>query len=374
MRLINKAYLNLYNNSTKEQQEALSDQFDKLSKLKKAWYENDEDRLALEKDILDTEEEILDLRGEYFNKATDFHSSYFDSRISILEAQYELENSIAEARHELNKELETSKTMYEYLDEETRKLLFNQEDYNKLAKELLRIEKRGARLQSRYEKDLENATLETVEEITANYERQYETLMKSYEIAKADLEIAKKKQQLNNVLNERSVRMFLNGQWQWVADTEEVARAKSELADAEYAKRVAKAGLKQQESINNLTLQQDQLGIVVKKFENGVITLDEAIIDAAEAIGKLPKALQEMYQNASKGNTSSSSNPFSTGISSPSGASGKTNIVNINTTNGDIYPEGVKPTTRPFSSGASSSNKVNTTTVYQMLYNINLYK
>jgi len=371
-----EAYLNLYNNSTKEQQEALSDQFDKLSKLKKAWYENDEDRLALEKDILDTEKEILDLREENFNKATDFHSSYFDSRISILEAQYELENSIAEARHELNKELETSKTMYEYLDEETRELLFNQEDYNELAEELLSIEKRGARLQRQYERDLENATLETVEEITANYERQYETLMKSYEIAKADLEIAKKKQQLNNVLNERNVRMFLDGQWRWVANTEEVARAKSELADAEYAKRVAKAGLKQQESINNLTLQQDQLGIVVKKFENGVITLDEAIIDAAEAIDKLPKALQEMYQNASKGSTSSSSGDGSSSFkgsssgggnkSSSSSGGNSSSTMNITVKTGDILPEsaGGKITITPFSGGDSSSNGVNTTDQY----------
>ena len=97
---------------------------------------------------------------------------------------------------------------------------------------------------------------------------QYETLMKSYEIAKADLEIAKKKQKLNNVLNERNVRMFINGSWQWVANTEDVANAKAELADAEYAKRVEESGLAQQNSINELTRQQDALGVVVKKFEN----------------------------------------------------------------------------------------------------------
>lgn len=248
--------------------------------------------------IKEAEESLFSARKAEFDKANNFANSYLESQKTLMQAHFDVENSIAEARHEINKELETSKTMYEYLDEETRKLLFNQEDYNELCKELNRIENEALRIQSDYEDALENSTLETLESITSEYQMQYETLMKSYEIAKADLEIAKKKQQLNNVLNERNVKMFINGSWQWVANTENVEKAKSELADAEYAKQVEQAGLTQQESINNLTKQQDALGVVVKKFEGGVISLGEAVSIAGAAILNLPSSIRTMLEKA----------------------------------------------------------------------------
>lgn len=249
----------------------------------------------------------LEAQKEEFDKANNFGSSVLDSRKTLLQSYFDATNSIVEAQHEINKELEASKTMYEWLDEDTRKLLFNQEDYNTLSEELYDIQYKADKLKRQYERDLNNSTLETVESITSNYQMQYETLMKSYEIAKADLEIAKKKQKLNNVLNERNVRMFIDGQWKWVANTEDVINAKSELADAEYAKRVEEAGLTQQKSINNLTKQQDELGVIINKFENGVIDLDDAVKMATQAIGRMPSALSSMYSNASQNNVSSGS-------------------------------------------------------------------
>ena len=372
-----EAYYELYNNSSKEEQEKIKDLFEKLSKYKEAYIKNAEEIVDLNKEILQSEENVWDIRREIFDarleeseyyiqhsndfgwkngdneiearkrvldwiqsdyyrslikddveyykileenrlkyndarkeeftKGTDFGNTYLESQATLLQSYYDVTNSVAEAQHEINKELETSKTMYEYLDKDTRKLLFNQEDYNELSEELYDIQYKADKLQKQYDRDLKNSTLETIESITSNYQMQYETLMKSYEIAKADLEIAKKKQKLNNVLNERNVRMFINGQWQWVANTEDVANAKSELADAEYAKRVEEAGLTQQQSINNLTKQQDQLNVTIKKFENGVIDLSEAVKLAEEAIGSMPNALASMFNNTKPGTSSSSS-------------------------------------------------------------------
>lgn len=270
-------------------------------------YPNDIDK------IREAEQKLFDARKAEFNKSTNFGTTYLESQKTLLQSHFDVTNAIAEARHELNKELETSKTMYEYLDDETRKLLFNQEDYNELSSELNRIEKNSLKLQTEYEKKLKGATLDTIESITSEYQMQYETLMKSYEVAKADLEVAKKKQKLNNVLNERNVRMFINGSWQWVANTEDVANAKSELADAEYARQVEQAGLTQKKSIDELTSQQNELGIIVKKFESGVISLGGAIYLAEQAIGNIPKAMKSMLNNA-KIKTSSSSRSSSSGV------------------------------------------------------------
>ena len=248
--------------------------------------------------IKEAEKSLFDARKKEFSNATSYGNTYLESQKKLLQAYYDVSNSVNEAFHEINKELETSKTMYEWLDEDTRQLLFNQEDYNALAEKLLDIQYEAEQLQRDYQRDLDNSTLETVEDITANYERQYETLMKSYEIAKADLDVAKKKQKLNNVLNERNVRMFINGSWQWVANTEAVINAKSELADAEYAKQVEQAGLIQKKSIDSLTERQDELNLVVKKFENGVISLREAVGLAGDAIGYIPQAMWDMLKKA----------------------------------------------------------------------------
>lgn len=250
--------------------------------------------------IREAEQYLFAARKKELETATSFGNTYLESKKTLLQSYYDVTNSIAEAQHEINKELETSMTMYEYLDEDTRKLLFNQEDYNVLAEELVDIQYKANKLQRQYENDLSNASLATAESITANYQRQYETLMKSYEVAKADLEVAKKKQALNNVLNERNVRMFVNGSWQWVANTQSVADAKSALADAEFAKQKEETGLTQQNSLNNLTKQQDNLSVTMKLLETGVISLKEAVEMAAGAMSswRFPKDIQQMLWNA----------------------------------------------------------------------------
>ena len=250
------------------------------------------------KRIRDAEHSLYEAREKEFKKATDLADTYLNSQKTLLQAHYDVVNSVAEAQHDINKELETSKTMYEWLNEDTRKLLFNQEDYNRLNRELNKIQRTANNLQAQYEYDLKNATLEDIEKITSEYEMQYKTLMKSYEIAKADLEIARKKQKLNNVLNERNVRMFINGSWQQVANTEDVITARQELADAEYARRVEASGLVQQRSIDDLTKQQNKLNVTIKNFDNGIISLKEAVDTAAGALKTVPTAMKEMLQNA----------------------------------------------------------------------------
>lgn len=263
--------------------------------------------------IKEAELNLFEARKKEFDEGAGFANTYLESQKTLLQSHFDITNSIAEARHELDKELEKSMTMYEYLDETTRNMLFNQEDYNKLCTKLNEIENEALLLKKDYEADLDGATLETIEKITSNYEMQYQTLMKSYEVAKADLEVAKKKAKLNNVLNERNVRMFVNGSWQWVANTEDVANAKAELADAEYAKQVEQAGLTQKEAIDNLTKQQNELWVVIKQFENGVINLDTAVYLAERAMSEVPSAIASMFNNA-KSNSSSSYKSSSGGI------------------------------------------------------------
>lgn len=243
---------------------SLEEYNDKINELQQESYSLGKDSLieAIEKEI-EAYEDLKDREKE----ALDLQISKYGSLHTLLQAHYDVVNAISDAQYEINKELTASKTMYEYLNEETRKLLFNQEDYNELSETLLDIQNEVYELQRDYESDILSSTAENLDEITSKYQMQYETMMKKYEVAKAELEVAKKRQQLDNVLNERNVRMFINGQWQWVANTQDVINAQNELADAEHAKAQATNSQTQTLELNNLQSAQDALTTQVNNID-----------------------------------------------------------------------------------------------------------
>lgn len=212
---------------------------------------------------LDDYEEEMDARIQ----ALELLRSKKDSRATLLQKYFDVINTVSDTANEIYKQLRASKAMAEYLDEDTRKLLFNDDDYNALSKELETINAQADRLRRDYERDITGATTETLEEITSYYEKQYELLVKSYEIKKAELEVAKKEQQLNNVLNEKNVRMRVNGEWIYVANTQDVIDAQNELADAQQELLNAENGLSQQKELNELSLASDRLGTEINLIE-----------------------------------------------------------------------------------------------------------
>lgn len=234
---------------------------------------------AYNKYIKDYEKALYSSYQETLTDELDFAISKVGSLKTLLQSHFDITNAISDTQYQINKELTASKTMYEYLDKDTRKLLFNQEDYNILTEELNSIQDKANKLQDEYNDKIRHATAENLDEITSKYEMQYDLLMKSYEIKKADLEITKKQQQLNNVLNERNVRMFINGQWRWVANTQDVINAQNELADAQYAKRQAKTSRSQTKEMNDLTKAENTLTTTINNVENGIVEFDDQVGD-----------------------------------------------------------------------------------------------
>ena len=136
-----------------------------------------QDAISLLKDDLSSSlDKYMSDVNEYKDKKIEeinFDSSKASSRQTLLQAHYDLINSIAEEQHTINNELEKSKTMYEYLNEDTRKLLFNQEDYNKLTAELNSISAKANKLQDEYLYKISHAQKEDLDEITSQYQMQY---------------------------------------------------------------------------------------------------------------------------------------------------------------------------------------------------------
>lgn len=242
--------------------------------------------------IIDTISELI----EDYEEIKDLELSQLESQKTLLQSYYDVANAVTEAQHEIDKELRASMTMYEYLDKETRELLFNQEDYDLLSKELLEIQSAANQLQKQYEKDILDANAETIAEITSQYQMQYETMMKQYEIAKAELDVAKKRQQLDNVLAERNTRMFVNGQWQWVAKTQDVINAQNELAEAEIERKKQEATLEQTEAINDFTAQIGSLETDINEVRKYWADMQELLNGEADEVAK---ALKEISQVSS---------------------------------------------------------------------------
>lgn len=245
---------------------------------------------AAKNNVVDTISELV----EDYEKIKQLESSQLESQKTLLQSYYNIVNAIAEAQHELNKELQASQSMYEYLNEDTRELLFNQEDYNALNEELLNIQAEADALQKQYQEDILNANAETIAEITSQYQMQYETMMKQYEIAKAELDVAKKRQKLDNVLAERNTRMFINGQWQWVAKTQDVINAQNELAEAEIERKKQEASSEQTEAINNFTAQINSLETDLNKVKKWWSDMQEMLDGESDEVAKALKEISKV--------------------------------------------------------------------------------
>lgn len=239
------------------------------------------------KQIQDIEKNLYTIKKDKLVEALELNLSKMKSLQSITQSYFDTTNSIAEAQHNITKELEASKTMTEYLDEGTRKLLFNQDDYNKLTKTLTNIQREANQLQKEFNKKIRHASAEEMDALTSEYQMQYDILMKKYEISKADLEIEKKRTQLNNVLNERNVRMRINGKWQYVANTQDVINAQNELSEAEYQKTQASTSLSQTREINNMTLAQDKTTTIINQINKGLVDFDKDVSKFKSGINDL---------------------------------------------------------------------------------------
>ncbi len=250
-----------------------------------------------EKSMLDFNESILDdffsQLNERLDKEYDIRISRLESESSLLSTHFDLVNTIAEEQHNLNKELLEAETIGARMNEQERATLFTKEEHTRLSGKLNDIMLDITDLQSDYQHDLATATEDTIEEITNNYERQYELKMKEYEIVRAELDLMKKKQVLENVENEKSVRTWSGSGWIYTSVLQDVLDAQEEVANAEYELAKAKTEEAQQNAINALDADADALQTEKNKLVTAIDELAEKmtgsgteITDALETIAK----------------------------------------------------------------------------------------
>ena len=103
----------------------------------------------------------------------------------------------------LDDELRANMDTYQYLDEQMRQLMFNEDDYKQLSKVLDGVQEDIANIWEDHYKQINDLTEDEMykaQYITNETERQLAAKQKEYDLARAELEVAKAQTNLQNVL------------------------------------------------------------------------------------------------------------------------------------------------------------------------------
>lgn len=227
-----------------------------IAKLKKEWFKYYDGIESLEKEVFDLRKDLqeacydhlsnlinqLERHADLREKQAEDDKEYYDYLINkeqalldMKRAQFGIENKLAEARREAEKALASSKIGSEYLDEETRKLVYNEDDYKLEIEAIDEISDYVDNLTAKYMSDLNRLGEDEIyraQEITAEYERRIAIKEKELEIVQAEINLQKKRDTLNNVLAEKNIRQIVDGKWVWTHDTDQLRQATEDLADA----------------------------------------------------------------------------------------------------------------------------------------------
>ena len=290
------------------------------------------------------EESISDIK-EAAEEIFELGTSKLNSQSTLLKAQHSLINSIAETQHQLDKDILEAETAGARMSERERELLFTRDEYNKLSGKLNDVLSEANDIQDEFNRKLKGATLDTIDEITNHYERQYELKMKEYEIVKAELDVAKAQQKLENVENEKSVRQWDGEKWIYTSVLQDVIDAQNELADAKYALAQAEIEQSQTEAIQEIDSKVDSLETQKNLFITALEGLTEGTTSARErlntALNEIADTDVSLFRNivSSVGETLDElgAKISSISIGTPIGSSGEVKVVS-GTGNGGIHP------------------------------------
>lgn len=219
-----------YIEQLQKQRDYVENLHDSVSQLKEAWIDNGNELQDLFSEMNDTLKEMRDTlldkfmtaledRVDEVNQAYEDNIDKLDSLITVQERYNDVINSSLQTQADLRKELQSNKDSYQYLDDYMRSIIFNEDDYKNLSKELDKVMSDMNALSDEYQYKINNLTedeMYMLDEITNEYERQVDIKEKEYEILQAQLDVVKARTQLENARNERTVRIFTNGEWQWV--------------------------------------------------------------------------------------------------------------------------------------------------------------
>ena len=216
-----------------------------MQKNSQVYLEGTENIRNLNNEIQDQEQEeanqkieLETSRYEKLNKILDVRLNKEKAITSALQEQYSFQQSLRDAALDYQSELIANKNLSQWLDDDTRELLFNENDYSKMMSEIDSLNAEVARKYKKYRADIAKLKPEEYykeQQITNEYNRQVEDLKEQLEVAKQNLDLTKKNAELQNTLKERDTRILVGDRWVNVADPEKLYNAQLESTKAQLS-------------------------------------------------------------------------------------------------------------------------------------------
>lgn len=216
-----------------------------MQKNSQVYLEGTENIRNLNNEIQDQEQEeanqkieLETSRYEKLNKILDVRLNKEKAITSALQEQYSFQQSLRDAALDYQSELIANKNLSQWLDDDTRALLFNENDYSKMMSEIDSLNAEVARKYKKYRADIAKLKPEEYykeQQITNEYNRQVEELKEQLEVAKQNLDLTKKNAELQNTLKERDTRILVGDRWVNVADPEKLYNAQLEATKAQMS-------------------------------------------------------------------------------------------------------------------------------------------
>lgn len=283
---------------------------------KAIWEQEKQERMEAIQDQIDAENDRWEAREKQLNHEKDYYEALLELEQKYLDTIGDIHTEI----RDLDKELAMAKVY----PEGTNLDLFTDEEHDKLVAQLRDIEAEATELYTKYQEKLSSVSADNTYElshITDEFQRQYEILLKQYEVSKADLAVARARRELENVLNERNVAMLVNGVWTWVADPESVKAAVEAVYDAKQTSEDALTDLFNtqrtqllEETISNIELQRAAEEAMHDKIIDG-------LQDSLEQVQKMEFCFEEFIQTLLEG-TDGIASAFASAIAKLSGVFG----------------------------------------------------
>ena len=224
---------------------------------------------------------------ERLNEIDEVRKGKQDAITAAMQQQHSLAQSLREETSNINAELDAIKHTEQWLDEDTRKVIFDDEDYETELSVINKIQSQANNAYRKYKSDI--AGLNETEwykeqQITDEYNKRMDVLKEQLQVEKDKLVVKKKELEYNNALKERDTRIIVGGQVRMVANPDTMYNLAKERSQAQ-------SDLNNTLLTNKETEQERQSDRISQSINQEIETRNKMV----ELIGKMSDAEQELF-------------------------------------------------------------------------------
>lgn len=278
--------------------------FSLVQLFKKAWYDADEEIQNAQDNIKEiANQDALELVDTYLKlqdrlkEVLSYQQRLNDATTEAKQQMYSIYKTLRDEQFEIEALIKGNKRLEQWLDPETRRLLFNEDDYKAEMAEMADIRAEATKLYKNYQHQISNLTEEDSwkeASITAEYNKQVEALNERLEVAKQTLDVAKKQAAYDNAMRERDTQIIMGGRAVNVHDPDDAYNKAQEVAKAELTKANTVATNAENADIRDMQRVSDTLSKEIAAIENRVDMINSMNEEERASMAKFLGTIDEI--------------------------------------------------------------------------------